>query len=223
MTKLLLLTMLLFVFLVSILTVAGAGAAPTAAQQQRQAGGIVSGVVDTLWNQTDAYWHEGDYPRIIALDRIITEADPQFLEAYSNGGWLMDSLGRTADAEANYLLGTRNNPHAEYAYWNLGFFYFNTPHNYPAAAQAFRHAVRLPDADLNDWKMLAHSYEKSHQWDLAVSTWEQTRARYPHGASVDRLLAEAVQKRRQAQRGQSLNDSAEPTKRRDFTESTARP
>ncbi len=208
---------LLAIFLISVLSAAGVGAAPTAAQQQRQASGIVSGVVDTLWNQTDTYWHGGDYPRIVALDRIITEADPQFLEAYSNGGWLMDSLGRTQDALAYYTLGTRNNPHAEYAYWNLGFFYFTTAHDYPAAARAFRHAVQQPDADLRDWKMLAHSYEKAHDWNLAVSIWEQTRARYPHGLSVDRLLAEAVQKRKQAQLGQSPAESAGPT------ESTSRP
>ena len=178
-----------------------AQAAPTAAQQQVQAGGIVSGVVDKLWDQTDRYWHEGDYPRIIALDRIITEADPQFLEAYSNGGWLMDSLGRRQDAEAYYTLGTRNNPHAEYAYRNLGFFYFTTKHDYPAAARAFRHAVQQRDADLNVWKMLAHSYEKAGQWDDAVETWQQTRARFPHGLSVDRLLTEAESKRRQARAG----------------------
>ena len=207
----------LAVLLMGVLPAAGAGAAPTAAQQQIQASGIVSGVVDHLWNQTDAYWHGGDYPRIVALDRIITEADPQFLEAYSNGGWLMDSLGRTQDALAYYTLGARNNPHAEYAYWNLGFFYFSTAHDYPAAARAFRHAVQQPDADLRDWKMLAHSYEKAHDWDLAVSTWEQTRARYPHGLSVDRLLAEAVQKQKQAQGGQAPAQSAEPM------ESTARP
>ena len=191
--------------LLFVLPMSRTQAAPTAAQQQIQAGGIVSGVVTRLWDQTDVLWHHGDYPRIIAVDRIITEADPKFLEAYSNGGWLMDSLGRTQDAEAYYTLGTRNNPHAEYAYWNLGFFYFNTPHDYPAAALAFRSAVRQPDADLNDWKMLAHSYEKAQQWDLAVSTWQQTRARYPHGVGVDRLLAEAVQKRRQAQMGTAPN------------------
>lgn len=168
---------------------------PTARQQQIQADGIVSGVVDTLWDQTDAYWHSGDYPRIVALDRVITEADPQFLEAYSNGGWLMDSLGRTADAEAYYTLGTRNNPHAEYAYWNLGFFYFNTPRNYPAAAQAFQMAVRLPGADVRDWKMLGHSYEKSKRWDDALSVWQQARSRYPHDPSISRLLAEMQAKR----------------------------
>ena len=178
-----------------------AQAAPTASQQQIQANGIVSGVVDKLWNQTDRYWHEGDYPRIAALDRIITEADPQFLEAYSNGGWLMESLGRTQDAEAYYTLGASRNPQSEYAYRNLGFFYFDTKHDYPAAARAFRHAVQQRDADLNVWKMLAHSYEKAGQWDAAVETWQQTRARFPHGLSVDRLLAEAEAKRRQAQAG----------------------
>ena len=191
---------LLAVLLLSFLSPT-AQAAPTAAQQQVQASGIVSGVVDKLWNQTDVYWHGGDYPRIIAVDRIITEADPQFLEAYSNGGWLMDSLGRRQDAEAYYTLGTRNNPHSEYAYRNLGFFYFTTKHDYPAAALAFRHAVQQRDADLNVWKMLAHSYEKAGQWDAAVETWQQTRARFPHGLSVDRLLAEAESKRRQARAG----------------------
>ncbi len=170
-------------------------APPSAARQQIQADGIVSGVVDTLWNQTDHYWHEGDYPRIVALDRIITEADPQFLEAYSNGGWLMDSLGRTADAEAYYTLGTKNNPSAEYAYWNLGFFYFSTPHDYPAAARAFERAARLPGADVRDWKMLAHSYEKSGQWETALDTYRQAAARYPHDLSLTRLRAEAEAKR----------------------------
>lgn len=198
---LILLPAVLFLFLLSC---RATQAAPTPTQQQVQTNGIVSGVVDTLWNQTDRYWHEGDYPRIVALDRIITEADPQFLEAYSNGGWLMESLGRTQDAKAYYTLGTQNNPHAEYAYRNLGFFYFNTAHNYPAAAQAFRHAVQQRDADLNVWKMLAHSYEKAGEWDAAVATWQQTRARYPHGMSVDRLLAEAIAKRRQAVEKRSL-------------------
>ena len=187
---------LLLPVMLGFLPAGRAQAAPTAAQQQIQANGIVSGAVDHLWNQTETYWHSGDYPRVVALDRIITEADPQFLEAYSNGGWLMDSLGRTQDAQAYYTLGTRNNPHAAYAYWNLGFFHFNTTHDYPAAARAFRHAVQQPDADLRDWKMLAHSYEKAGLWDAAVSTWQQTRARYPHGLSVNRLLAEAVQKKR---------------------------
>ena len=171
---------------------------PVPKDQQIQVEGIVGGVVGKLWIQTDHWWHEGDYPRIIALDRIITEADPQFLEAYSNGGWLMDSLGRTRDAEVYYTLGTKNNPHASYAFWNLGFFYFNTTHDYAAAARAFKSDSQQVDSDLNDWKMLGHAQEKSGQWDAAVATWHQIKARWPNGMSVDRLLRESEEKRTQA-------------------------
>lgn len=173
-------------------------AAPAPAAQRVQADGIAAAVVDRLWRQTDGYWHEGDYPRIVALDRIITEADPQFLEAYATGGWLMDSLGRTADAEAYYTLGTRRNPRAAYAYWNLGFFYFNTTHDYAAAARAFRSDTQQADADLNDWKMLGHSYEKAGEWQEAVATWRAAKRRWPQASSVDRLLRECLEKQARA-------------------------
>ncbi len=171
--------------------------------------GIVGGVVDQLWRQTDRYWHDGDYPRIIGLDRIITQADPQFLEAYATGGWLMESLGRMQDAEAFYTLGTARNPRAAYAYWNLGFFLFSTMHNYPAAARVFQNDTRQADADLNDWKMLGHAQEKAGQWDQAVATWRAVKARWPNGMSVDRLLAEAEEKRRQAQAGGGADGALE--------------
>ena len=183
---------------------------PAPQNQQIQVDGIITAVVDRLWRQTDVDWHEGDYPRIVALDRIITEADPQFLEAYSNGGWLMDSLGRTKDAEAYYTLGTRRNPHAAYAFWNLGFFYFNSTHNYYAAARAFAIDTEQVDADLNDWKMLAHSQEKAGQWDDAVATWRKIKTRWPNGLSVDRLLREAEEKRAKAQQAAPTEGTAHP-------------
>lgn len=165
---------------------------------QVQADGVCALVVDRLWRRNEEYWHAGDYPRIIALDRVITQADPQFLEAYATGGWLMDSLGRTGDAEAFYQQGVVNNPHAAYAYWNLGFFYFNSTKDYVKAARAFEADTRLPDADLNDWKMRAHAEEKAGEWDRAVATWRTVKAKWPNGMSVDRLLREAEQKRARA-------------------------
>lgn len=175
-----------------------ARAAPAPASSPVQADGVCALVVDRLWRQTDEYWHGGDYPRIVALDRVITQADPQFLEAYSTGGWLMDSLGRAGDAEAFYKQGVAHNPHAAYAYWNLGFFYFNTAKNYPEAARVFEMDTRQPDADLNDWKMRGHAEEKAGEWDRAVATWQTVKAKWPGGLSVDRLLREARQKRASA-------------------------
>lgn len=171
---------------------------PTQAAQRVQVDGVVAGVVDRLWNQGDVYWHAGDYPRIIALDRIVTQADPQFLEAYATGGWLMDSLCRTDDAEAYYTLGARNNPHSAYASWNLGLFYFMTKHDYPAAALALKHDTEQAGADLNDWKMFAHAQEHARQWDKAFATWHEIKRRWPKGMSVDRLLRESEEKRQKA-------------------------
>ncbi len=191
------LSRLLFSLVILAVALPASAAPPSAAQSQSQiqVDGIIARVVDKLWTQTDEYWHDGDYPRIVALDRVITQADPQFLEAYSNGGWLMDSLGRTTDAEAFYKLGITNNPHSAYAYWNLGFFYFNTTKDYAKAAHVFEMDTRQPDADLNDWKMRGHAQEKAGQWDQAVATWHTIKAKWPNGLGVDRLLREAEEKR----------------------------
>ena len=183
---------------------------PTQVEQRVQVDGVVAGVVDRLWNQGDVYWHAGDYPRIIALDRIVTQADPQFLEAYATGGWLMDSLGRTKDAEAYYTLGARNNPRSAYASWNLGLFYFMR-HEYPAAALALKHDTEQAGADLNDWKMFAHAQEHAGQWDQAVATWHEIKRRWPDGLSVDRLLREAEEKRRKALQDPPVPDAVPQT------------
>ena len=111
-----------------------------------------------------SYWHHGDYPRIIALDRISTQIDPHFLECYETGGWLMESMGNLKDAEAYYRQGVANNPDTSELYYHLGFFYFNTLHDYHQAVNTFRQGISQSDADINDWRMLAHSYEHAGEY-----------------------------------------------------------
>lgn len=184
-----------------ILLCAPAVASPGASAQ---VDGITQRVVDHLWDQADEEWHQGDYPRHIALDRIIAEADPHFLESYAVGGWLMESLGQLSDAEAFYQQGVRANPRASYAYYNLGFFYFNTRHDYAQSARVFHGDVAQPDADLNDWKMLAHSYEHLNDWDRAVQTWQAMKSRWPDGLNVNRLLQRALARRKALQSDQKM-------------------
>ena len=162
-----------------------ASARSAASAEQAQVDGIISSVVDDLWSQTDEYWHRGDYPRIVDLDRVIVEADPGFLECYATGGWLMDSLGRRQDAEAFYQLGVRNNQDASYAYYNLGMFYYNTMKNYPAAVAVFRRDAATADAGVNDYKMLAHAYERTGNLTGALVTWKAVKKRWPDAPAVD--------------------------------------
>ena len=110
----------------------------------------------------------------------------------------MESLGNLDDAEDYYTQGAARNPYVADAYWNLGFFYFSTRHDYPQAARILKMDTAEHGADINDWKMLAHSYEKMNDWDDAVATWRQIAARWPKGLSVDRLLQRALDHQRAA-------------------------
>ena len=163
--------------------------------------GILSRVVDELTAQRDVYWHHGDYPRIIALDRISTQIDPHFLECYETGGWLMESLGSLDDAEAYYRQGVANNPDTSESYFHLGFFYFNTRQDYRQAAGTFRQGTRQADADINDWRMLAHSYEHAGEYAQAVAAWRHIQARWPKAVAVGHNLSRALAMQQRAESG----------------------
>lgn len=152
---------------------------------------IMDRVVDNVARQRDLYWHRGDYPRIIALDRILTQADPHFLDCYETGAWLMESMGDRKDAEAYYRQGVANNPRTSEPYYHLGFFYFNTLKDYRRAANTFKQGTAQPNADINDWRMLAHSYTKAREYDQALAAWQHIKARWPRAVAVDHNLAEA--------------------------------
>jgi len=172
-------------------------AAETAATGQAQVDGIFDKMVDHLWYQTDIDWKRGDYPRIIALDRIIVLEDPHFVECYNTGAWLMESLGRHSDAEAFDQQALQNNPSSVDAYLNLGMFYTSFAHDYAAAEAVFRKCVAVcPDAGLPEWKMIAHCYERENMIDDAVATWQEIKRRYPNGLAVDSNLNGDLAKQR---------------------------
>jgi tetratricopeptide (TPR) repeat protein len=152
---------------------------------QVQVNGIVDTVMDKLWAQDDEYWHSGDYPRIIALDRIMAQAEPHFIECYNAGAWLMWSDGLDDDAQAFYQQCVVNNPSDSSAYYDYGMFLLNHRKEYPAAIRVFRQDIAHTGGDLLDWRMLAHSYEKNGDWDRAVQTWRQIKTRWPHGIPKD--------------------------------------
>jgi tetratricopeptide (TPR) repeat protein len=159
-----------------------------------QVDGIFDSFVDDLWKQGDNYWHQGDYPRIVALDRIIVQVDPHFVECYATGGWLMESLGRLTDAEAFYQQGAANNPDSSYAYYNLGMFYFNTLKDYHASLAVFQRDAKVADTEDKDYKMLAHSYERTGDWKAALAVWKTIKKRWPNSPAVDVNLKRVEQR-----------------------------
>jgi pentatricopeptide repeat protein len=154
-------------------------------QDEIQADGILSSVVDHLWSQTDDYFHDGDFPRIVALMRIIVSIDPHFVDAFNTGAWIMWSMGDDNDATAFYQQDVQSNPLDSDAYYDYGFFLYNHLHNFPGAVAVFTADIANADAGILDYRMLAHSYEKEGRWDRALEVWRRIKARWPHGAPTD--------------------------------------
>ncbi len=149
------------------------------AESEIQLDGMSLDTENALIHRTDFYWHHGDYPRIIALDRVITEIDPQNIDTYSTGGWLLESDGDNAEAEAYYALGMLRNPSRSDAAFSLAMFYYNTVHEYKQAEQVLSKSVHDPDAGVLDWKLLAHTYESEGDYVKAVATWKHIQRDYP--------------------------------------------
>jgi tetratricopeptide (TPR) repeat protein len=117
--------------------------------------------------------------------------DYSYLEGYSNGGWLMESLGDNKNAEAFYRLGVRRNPDRSFMGYQLGFFYFNTLHNYPKAVSVMSRVITLKDTSDVDFKLLAYSYRRMHKYKQALAVWKEIKTRFPNSVAVDHNLQEA--------------------------------
>ncbi len=80
-------------------------------------------LTDLLWVGMDGYWHAGDYEACLRIAQEVTVLDPQFVEAWTSGAWLLTNMDRDAEAEAMYKEGLAANPDSPDAYFELGFFY----------------------------------------------------------------------------------------------------
>ncbi len=156
--------------------------AETQKQAVTQADGITNRVVDKVWAETDEYWHHGDYNRIVALIRVIVEADPTFYEAYGDGAWLIWSMGDTKNADEFLEYGISRAPQKWVLQYEFGYHLFNTK-RYAAALPYLQKAVTYPKgAGWPPWHTLAHCYDKLGQKQKCLETWEYVVRTYPDDA-----------------------------------------
>jgi tetratricopeptide (TPR) repeat protein len=160
----------------------------TMASAVRQSDGIVSRVVDDLWQETDVYWHKGDYNRIIALDRVCVSADPSFVEVYSTGAWLMWSMGDSDAADTFLRDGIERSPARADITYAFAEQLFNTK-RYPEAAKYLRQSIAFGDNDRLAYTMLAHSYRLSGKYDDSIAEWKLVIKKFPDFAAAKPNLA----------------------------------
>lgn len=177
---LLVLLLAAYIVLPEITTMQPAAAQKAAAPSSaNQVNGIVDGVVDLLWEQTDHYWHDGDYNRIIDLCRICVEADPTFDEAYGVMAWLLWSQGNTPAADWVLEYGVKRSPKQGAIYFEYGWQLYNTK-RFDAALPYLEKAVARGKVPLAAYTTLAHCYTKLNRLKEAVDAWKVVVKRFPN-------------------------------------------
>jgi len=143
-----------------------------------QTDGIESRVVDRVWSNTDAYFHAGDYNRIISLLRVCVEADPEFDEAYSCGAWLLWSMGDKPAANAFLDYGIKRAKNKWLAHYTFAENLM-VRREYKDALPHLQFATQSPYAPVIAWKQLAHAYEHTGNLKKSLETWQYIVKKFP--------------------------------------------
>ena len=133
---------------------------------------------DQLWLETsdlfaeesDWWWHQGNYEQVIRCRETALFLDPTFVENYGLIAWLQWSMGHDAEAIRTLQRGISAVPTDPSVYFELGFHYFNTK-RYVQAERYLRKAVDLGGDHLVR-RMYAHCLEKLGRLDDALAVWK---------------------------------------------------
>jgi Tfp pilus assembly protein PilF len=157
---------------------------------QAQVDGIVSRVVDNLWEQADHYFHNGDYNRIIGLCRVMVETDPSFNDAYDDAAYLLWSQGDTKGADDFLQYGVKHSTDKMSVLFEFGSHLMRTKR--PQAALPYlQRAAAMPNAGPLVYTQLGHCYEQNKKIKEAIETWEIVVKKFPTFPSGPKNLAAA--------------------------------
>lgn len=161
-------------------------------------------LADIYWTRAVQYFGgnhsqgSGNYSLLAPLLEITTGLDPHLTVAYDFGASFLASkppLGAGEPQRAIELMqyGIRNNPDDWRLYQNLGFIYYLELKNYAAAADAFDHASKLPNAHpfmkIMAAQMAQHAGEIATARMLWTATYDSTKDRDIRANAVAHLRA----------------------------------
>jgi tetratricopeptide (TPR) repeat protein len=182
-------------------------------------------IADILWVKVDTYFHaaltpeeheqihpghpehmlgisHSDTARAVAetqflpLIKIITELDPNFITAYSIGGWwLWQKLNQVPQAIAFFKEGIQNNPTSFQLHYDLATLYFWKLNDYEKAKGELLAALNLEMDNrtrVEIMNLLGYTYERLNDNANAIQIWEQIEKTNvpPYSNSAKRRLVE---------------------------------
>lgn len=150
--------------------------------------------MDRVTRQMDAWFKDGDFPRVIQTLKFQTNLYPDDYEAATNLGWLLESTERPDEALATYIQFRRNNPGDADAAFPEANFYFRKK-AYDKVPPLLEKSIRMsPAPHPNAFRILAHSYERMNLLSDSLRIWRMYVAKAPEDGAAKTNLAKVERK-----------------------------
>ncbi|MEQ1821821.1 MAG: hypothetical protein ABL949_04895 [Fimbriimonadaceae bacterium] len=143
-------------------------------------------IYNRMVDQSDAWWEDGDYPRIINMMWLLFIANPNDYEAATNLGWMLANIERYDDELAVYVKYRVSNPNNAEASFPEANFYFQK--------KAYAKVPPLLEASIkksphaNSYRILAHSYDKLGLLQDAKRVWQAYLTKNPNDETAKNNL-----------------------------------
>jgi tetratricopeptide (TPR) repeat protein len=142
--------------------------------------------------QTDVWFKEGDYPRVVQLLRVRAEYNIADFETWTDLGWMLENTARRDEALAVYVRFRNANPDDPDSAFPEANFYFRL------RLYAKVPPLIEPKLDLrphgNSWRILAHSYERMGLLLDSRRIWERYIAINPEDGAARNNLRRVQQR-----------------------------
>jgi tetratricopeptide (TPR) repeat protein len=170
----------------SFLAVAGFASGTTQVSKKRL-DAIWAAVDDRITSQTSTWFDDGDYPKSINLLVFQTTYAPNDYEAVTNLGWMQENVEEWDEALATYKLYFKNNPNDKERAYPEAYFLFSRKQyaGIPALLEPVLKFRPHPD----DYRVLAHTYEKLRKYQDAKRVWQMYLALAPDDGAAKMNLA----------------------------------
>ena len=159
------------------LAVAVAGVSFAQAPDKKRLEAIDTGIYNRFVDQSDVWWEDGDYPRIIQMLWILFLASPTDYESATNLGWMLANIEQYDDELAVYVKFRQSNPNDAEAPFPEANFYFQN--------KAYGKVPPLLEATLkksphaNSYRILAHAYDKLGLLQDSKRVWQALITKEP--------------------------------------------
>lgn len=138
---------------------------------------IYSAAIDRMFTQTDEWFEDGEFPRVIQSLKIQQQLYPNDYDIATNLGWMQENVEEWDGALATYVKFERDNPKDPDALLPQITFY-SLKKNYPKVISIAE--GKLSDkAHPNNFRMLARAYYEQKMYKDSLRVWDRYISLHP--------------------------------------------